>query len=164
MAEGGRREYDIVQNEFQTTDSIDGKEICIASLARTKNPELINEFAEFLFSGKVPTQDIHTGAAGLAANSKARHLFWQFIKANYDRIEAKLTINKVVFERFLRMSLSKFADHATEKDIANFFKDKDQGGIDRGLVIIGDTIRTNANYMERDEKLVLEWLKAHGYA
>lgn len=164
MAEGGKKEYDIVQKEFQTTDSIDGKEICIASLARTKNPELIKEFSDFLFSGKVPTQDIHTGAAGLAANSKARHLFWEFIKANYDRIETRLTINKVVFERFLRMGLSKFADHTTEKDIASFFKDKDQGGIDRGLVIIGDTIRTNANYMERDEKLVLEWLKAHGYA
>jgi hypothetical protein len=62
------------------------------------------------------------------------------------------------------MGLSKFADHATEKDIAQFFKDKDQGGIDRALIIVGDTIRTNANYMERDEKRLLEWLKANGYA
>lgn len=145
-------------------DSIDGKEICIASLARTKNPELIKEFTDFLFSGKVATQDIHTGAAGLAANSKARHMYWEFIKANYSRIEKRLSTNKVVFERFVRMSLSKFADHATEKDIANFFKEKDQSGIDRGLVIVGDTIRTNANYVERDEQLVKEWLKAHGYA
>lgn len=153
-----------MQKEFHATDSIDGKEICISALARTKDPELIKEFSEFLFSGKVPTQDIHTGAANLAANSKARGLFWDFIKANWSRIEEKLGVNKIVYERFLRMGLSKFADHATEKDIAKFFEDKDQGGIDRALVIIGDTIRTNANYKERDEKRALEWLKSHGYA
>ena len=153
-----------MQQEFEKTDSIDGKEICISALARTKDPELIKEFSEFLFSGKVPTQDIHTGAANLAANSKARHLFWDFIKANYSRIEERLGVNKVVFERFLRMSLNKFADHETEKDIAKFFEDKDQGGIDRALVVVSDSIRTNANYKERDEARVLEWLKTHGYA
>jgi Ras-related protein Rab-1A len=164
ITEGGKREYDILQQECQTADSIDGREICIASLARTKDAQLIKDYCEFLFSGKVPTQDIHTGAANLAANSKARGLLWEFVKANYNRIEERLSINKVVFERFLRMGLSKFADHATEKDIAQFFKDKDQGGIDRALIIVGDTIRTNANYVQRDEKRLLEWLKAHGYA
>ncbi|EAS30841.3 aminopeptidase 2 [Coccidioides immitis RS] len=163
VSEGGQKEYDTVKEEFGRTSSIDGKEICVGSLARTKNPDILKDYFEFLFSGKVATQDIHTGGAGLAANSKARDAFWVWLKANWARVEKKLGSNKVVYERFIRMSLSKFADHATERDIAKFFEDKDKGGIDRGLLVVGDTIRTNANYRERDEKGVLEWLKAHNY-
>lgn len=62
------------------------------------------------------------------------------------------------------MGLNKYADHAIEQDIASFFEDKDNRGYDRSLVVISDTIKGNANYKQRDEKLVLEWLKAHGYA
>ena len=62
------------------------------------------------------------------------------------------------------MGLSKFADHQISDDITAFFKDKDTGAYDRALVIVADNIRTNASYKERDEALVLEWLRAHGYA
>ncbi|EEP79230.1 GTP-binding protein ypt1 [Uncinocarpus reesii 1704] len=161
VAEGGQKEYDTVKEEFSKTDSVDGKEICVGSLARTKNPDILKEYFEFLFSGSVATQDIHTGGAGLAANSKARDAFWIWLKANWARVEQRMGSNKVVYERFVRMSLTKFADHSTEQDITKFFENKDKAGIDRGLLVVADTIRTNANYKERDEKGVLEWLKAH---
>jgi aminopeptidase N len=124
----------------------------------------VKEFTDFLFSGDVAIQDLHTGAASLAANSKARGLLWEYIKNNWDFVYQKMASNNVVFERFIRLSLSKFSDQAVEQDIAAFFKDKDTGGYDRGLVVASDTVRSNANYKKRDEKLVLEWLQAHGYA
>lgn len=40
----------------------------------------------------------------------------------------------------------------------------DTKGYDRGLVQVSDTVKANANYKERDQELVLEWLKVHGYA
>ena len=70
----------------------------------------------------------------------------------------------VVFERFVRMGLSKFADHSIGADIAAFFQTKDTSAYERALVIVADSIRTNANYKERDEKQVLKWLQEHGYA
>ena len=79
-------------------------------------------------------------------------------------MEQKLGNNKVVLQRFVRLALSKFADHKIEQDIAAFFHDKDKSGFDRGLVIVSDTIRSNANYKEREEKSMLEWLQKHGYA
>lgn len=143
---------------------MDGKEICLQSLGRAKDPALVKEFTDFLFSDDVAIQDLHTGAASLAANSKARGLLWDYIKGNWDAIYGKMASNNVVFERFIRLSLSKFSDHAIEQDIAAFFKNKDTGGYDRGLVVASDTVRSNANYKKRDEKLVLEWLQAHEYA
>ncbi|KAM5441604.1 hypothetical protein MferCBS31731_003285 [Microsporum ferrugineum] len=164
VGEGGRREYDQLVKEFETNTSIDGKEICLGALSRTTDPALIKEFLEFLFSPKVSAQDVHTGGAGLAANPKGRYLMWDFIKANWNRIEEKLGSNKVLLQRFVRLSLIKYADHAVEQDIAKFFADKDQDGYDRALVIAADTIKSNADYREREEKAILEWLSANGYA
>lgn len=164
VAEGGQKEYDQVMEEYLRTDSIDGKEICLFSLGRTKNPDLIKSYGTFLFSPNVAIQDLHTGSSAMAANSKARLAFWTFIKENWDMIEQRLTNNKVVFDRFLRMGLVKFAEHSVKKDIEKFFEGKDKSGIDRGLIIVADTVSANANYKEREEGVVVEWLKGNGYA
>ncbi|KAL4746023.1 hypothetical protein BDW72DRAFT_185749 [Aspergillus terricola var. indicus] len=164
VSEGTRAEYDSVKDEYLKTDSVDGKEICLGALGRTKDAALVNEYLDFVFSDNVAIQDVHNGAVSLAANSKVRHLLWEYMKKNWDSVEARLSANNVVFERFVRMGLSKFADHSVGADIAAFFQDKDTTAYDRALVIVADSIRTSANYKERDEKQVLRWLKEHGYA
>ncbi|KAJ5105123.1 Peptidase M1 alanine aminopeptidase/leukotriene A4 hydrolase [Penicillium alfredii] len=164
ISEGSRKEYDAVKEEYLRTDSVDGKEICLAAMGRTKDPTLVQDYLDFVFSDKVAVQDVHGGAVSLAANSKVRHLLWDYMKKNWTAVETKLSHNNVVFERFVRMGLSKFADHQIGEDIAAFFKGMNTSAYDRALVIVADNIRTNATYKERDEALVVEWLQAHGYA
>ncbi|KAJ5722092.1 Alanine/arginine aminopeptidase [Penicillium malachiteum] len=164
VSEGGRKEYEAVKEEYLRTDSVDGKEICLAAMGRTKDAALVKDYLDFVFSDKVAIQDMHSGAVALAANSKVRHLLWEYIQSNWTFVESQLSSNNVVFERFVRMGLSKFADHRIGDEIAAFFKTKNTGAYERALVIISDNIRTNASYKERDEALVLEWLRAHGYA
>ncbi|EYE95879.1 M1 family metallopeptidase [Aspergillus ruber CBS 135680] len=161
ISEGSRKEYDAVKDEYLKTDSVDGKEICLAALGRTKNADLVNDYLNFVFSDKVAIQDVHNGAVSLAANSIVRHLLWQYMKNNWSTVEARLSANNVVFERFVRMGLSKFADHQVGADISSFFQNKDTSAYNRALVIVSDSIRTNASYKERDEKAVLEWLQTH---
>lgn len=163
VSEGGRKEYDAVKEEYLRTDSVDGKEICLAAMGRTKDEALVEDYLNFVFSDKVAIQDMHSGAVSLAANSKVRHLLWEYIKSNWTSVEARLSSNNVVFERFIRMGLSKFADHRIGDDITSFFQSKNTGAYERALVIISDNIRTNASYKEREEALVLEWLRTHGY-
>ena len=164
MAEGGKEAYEAVKREYLDNTSIDGKEICLQALGRVQTTELINDFMGFQFSDHVKVQDVHSGFITLAANSKARDALWQYIKENWDVIHGKLSGNSVVLDRYLKNSLQKFASHEKEKDIASFFDKKDTKGFDRGLVQVSDTVRSNANYKARDEDLLLEWLKAHGYA
>ncbi|EEH16887.2 hypothetical protein PABG_06974 [Paracoccidioides brasiliensis Pb03] len=166
IAEGGKPEYDTVMTEYLRTESIDGKEICLLSLGRTRIPELIDSYAQFLvFSGKVAVQDMHTGAVVMAANPKARIRFWEFVKGNWDGVEKRLGSNKVVFERFLRMGLGKFAEGRVAEEIRGFFfeEGRDVGGIERGLGVVLDTIGTNAGYREREEAAVVGWLREGGY-
>ncbi|KAJ6002901.1 Alanine/arginine aminopeptidase [Penicillium sp. IBT 35674x] len=164
VSEGGRKEYDAVKAEYLRTDSVDGKEICLAAMGRAKEPALVTDYLDFVFSDKVAIQDMHSGAVSLAANSRVRHLLWEYIKSNWSSVEARLSSNNVVFERFIRMGLSKFADHQIGDDIATFFQSKNTGSYERALVIISDNIRTNASYKERDQALALEWLRAHDFA
>ncbi len=164
IAEGGEREYVAIKDEYTNTTSIDGKEICLHSMGQVHDPSLVKDFMDLQFSDKVATQDKHTGAVALAGNAKARNTFWTYIKDNWEKVHSTLYANPVVLDRYLKQSLSKFASHEVEKDITNFFKDKDTKGYDRGLVQVSDSVKANANYKERDEALLLEWLQAHGYA
>ena len=164
VKEGGKSEYEGVKHEYLNSTSIDGKEIGLQSLGQVQSTDLVNDFLDFQFSNKVAIQDAHTGSVALAMNPKARDALWAYIKEHFDTIYAKLSGNSTVLDRYIKTSLSKFASHKVEQDIAAFFKDKDTKGYDRGLVQVSDTVRGNANYKERDEKLILEWLKAHGYA
>jgi hypothetical protein len=107
---------------------------------------------------------MHTGAAALAMNPKTRSGLWQFIKDNWEMVRGRLSGNMVVLDRFLKLSLQKFTDLGTEKDIRAFFKDKDNRGYDRTLGVISDTIKGRAGYRMRDREVLLEWLKTHGYA
>lgn len=163
VREGGKSAYEAILSEYTSTTSIDGKETCLLALGKVQTTDLVKSFLDFQFSEKVALQDIHTGSVSLAANSKVRNALWQYIKEDWDTVSKKLSASPVVMDRYLKMCLSKFASHEVEQDIAVFFKDKDTKGYDRGLVQVSDNVQANANYKERDEALVLEWLKAHDY-
>lgn len=163
VAEGGKGAYQAVKVEYLDTTSIDGQEICLQALGRVQTAELVKDFLDFQFSDAVKVQDVHSGSMALAANPKARDALWQYIKDHWDVVYQKLSGNSVVLDRYLKNSLQKFASHEKEKDISRFFQDKDTKGFDRGLVQVSDTVRGNANYKERDEELLREWLRTHGY-
>lgn len=161
IAKGGQEEFDAVMKEYHSTTTVDGREICLASLGRVHQPELIQQVLDFMLSDKVKVQDKHTPAISLSNNHRARHAVWEFIKKNWDTIYAQLSGNMVVLDRFLKNSLNKFSSRAVMEDIEEFFKDKDNHGYDKGLVVIRDSITGNANWVERDAKIVKEWLKEH---
>jgi aminopeptidase N len=157
--------FKAIQNEYITTTSIDGKEICLQALGRVQTPELAQEFLSFIFSDKVAMQDKHSGTIALANNAKVRPEVWKFIREHWDSdVHPTLSGNMVVLERFLRFGLNKFADDKIADEIAAFFKDKDTRGYNKGLDVIDDTIRSHAKYRGRDETVVREWLVANGYS
>jgi aminopeptidase N len=160
----GESAFKAVQNEYLTTSSVDGKEICLQSMGRVQTPELAQEFLSFIFSDKVAMQDKHSGTIVLSANAKVRIEVWKFIRDNWDsKVHPTLSGNLVVLERFLRFGLNKFADDKVADEIQAFFAKKDNRGYDKGLYVIDDTIRSMAKYRTRDEKIVREWLGAKGY-
>jgi aminopeptidase N len=160
---GGKAEYEALKKEWHSTTSVDGREIALRALGRIQDTSLLPDYLSLLFND-VATQDMHTGAMALSANPRTRPGLWKYIQENFEPIKEKLSKNMVVLDRFLRLSLNKFNDKEAAKEIAAFFKDKDNRGYDRTLAVVNDTILGKAAYKERDGKVILEWLKAHGYA
>ena len=163
VREGGIDAYEAVLDEYRQTTSIDGKEAALHSLGRVQTPELARQYLAFLFSDAVAVQDVHSGGAALSANAKTRAVQWGWIKENWELVRNRLGGNMIILDRYLRLSLNKFADEAVGKDIEVFFQNKNNSGYDRTLGVVGDTIKGNARYRERDGALVKEWSAANGY-
>ncbi|KAK9476709.1 peptidase family M1-domain-containing protein [Lipomyces japonicus] len=155
--------FDAVYEEALNPSSIDGKEIALSALGRTKRPELIKKALDLLLSGKVAVQDVHTLAASLAANGTARWPLWNFIKENWDTIYGALSGNMVVLDLFIRASITSFSSQEAYDDIKNFFADKDTHGYERSLGQALDVIGSVSKWVERDAEPVEIWLKEQGY-
>lgn len=164
VANGGQEEYDAIKAEFSKTTSVDGKEIAITALGRSKSYENALDLLTFVTSDAVPPQDAHSGIISIAANNETRKAAWDFTKKEWPRVEKRLAVTSVVIDRWIKNGLTHYSDTSIRDDILSFFKDKETGSFSRSLVIISDTITGNANYKSRDEAQLLEWLKANGYA
>lgn len=164
IAKGGTSEYHTVKQEYLKSTSVNDKEACLQALGRTGDPKLAQDLLEFVTSEDVPIQDSHYGASAISANHKTRDEIWKFTQTQWKRLNDRLGVSKICMDRWMKMGLNNYSDYGIEKEISAFFKDKDTRAYDRSLVVISDTIQGNANYKQRDEKLVLEWLEAHGYA
>jgi aminopeptidase N len=132
-------------------------------MGRVQTPSLATDFLNFQFSDKVAVQDLHTGSIALAANAKTRDTLWEYIKGHWEAVRGKMAGNKVVMDRYFKSTLGKFASWEMEREVEAFFGGKDTKGFDRGLVQVADSIRGNAKYREREERVVEEWLRAHEY-
>ena len=164
VANGGREEWAAIREEYIKTQSVDGKEICLSALGKSKDKEAARELLEFATSESVPPQDAHSGVVSVAANNECRIVAWEFTRDQWDRVRARLGVSNIVLDRWIKMGLTGFSDLAVEQDIKKFFSDKDTTAFARSLEIISNSITANANYKQRDEKELLEWLRAHGYA
>lgn len=160
---GGEDAYTALKSEYTRTTSIDGKEITLQALGRVQSPSLARDFLSFQFSEQVAAQDAHTGSIALAANDETRDELWGYVKGHWEIVRGKLGGNMVVLDRYLKSTLGRFASFEVERDIREFFEGMDTKGFDRGLVQVSDTVLARARYRERDERLVEEWLGAHGY-
>jgi aminopeptidase N len=158
ISNGGKGDYETIKKYYSTTTSVDGKSIALRALGCVRSTELAQDLLNFTFSPGVATQDRAGPAISLAANSEVRLTLWEYIKANWDsKIYPQLSGNTIVLEGFLRKALDQFASFEVEKDIMDFFKDKDQKGYDRGLRVVKNTITSAASYKERDTASLKQW-------
>ena len=164
VANGGRSEYDAVKKDYLKSTSASDKETCLQALGRTRDAELARDMLEFVTSEDVPIQDAHYGASTISANNTTREEVWKFTKGQWKRLNDRLAASNVCMNRWMKMGLNDYSDHAIEKEMSDFFKNKDTRAYGRSLIVISDTIKGNANYRQRDEQLVEEWLASHGYA
>ncbi|KAK6341017.1 hypothetical protein TWF696_009328 [Orbilia brochopaga] len=163
ISEGGKSEYDQVWEEYLRATSPDGKEITLQSLGKAKEHTLITDYLSKMLSDKIPTQNTHYVSSALAMNSDARPHVWEFVKTRWEDIVKLLGGNMVLLDRFVRVTLNKFADEKILEELKAFFEGKDQRGYDRAVKVAIDSVSGNVSWRKRDEMAVTEWLTTKGY-
>ncbi|KAI8231737.1 Aminopeptidase 2 [Colletotrichum sp. SAR 10_96] len=166
------RAVEVLKKEWFTTPAIDGKEVCLSNLGFVRDTEIIKKtLLPFLWnksppapaSDSIPSADMHMLGSAFAGNSVARQLQWNYLKNNWEACVEKLS-NPIVVDRFIQVSLGKFTDFDSVKDIESFFADKDTSAFSRTLETVKDKVRGRAAYRERDAASLKEWLVANKYA
>lgn len=164
VANGGQAEWEAVKNEYLTTNDMGAKATSLEALGRTKSPELTQKYLHMTLSNDVKPQNMHSIVLAISRNNETRELLWEFTKEKWGEIFDRFGQNKVVLEKWIKCGFDRFSDPEKRQQVQEFFENKDIRGIDRALFVAYDLIDANAQYRQRDEKLVLDWLEAHGYA
>lgn len=158
----GARAVEVLQREWRTTTSIDGKLLCLQALSATEDADMLRRAVVPFNLDAVPAADIHALAAGLGDNPAARPLQWEHLKRTWAACRAKMS-NPIVMDRFIRVALGGFTDARSVDDLDAFFADKDTSAFNRTLATVRDKIRARAAYKARDAAALREWLGANGY-
>ncbi|KIX95501.1 uncharacterized protein Z520_08621 [Fonsecaea multimorphosa CBS 102226] len=163
VVRGEEEEYHAIKAEYIRNNTIDGREICITAMGRTKIPAMARDFLDFTFLSEdhVTLQNIHFVGMALG-NGSCAEVLWDYVKDNWDAVYARLRINSVVFEWFIDNALSSLDSLEVEYDIAQFFAAKDLPEIDHPVNIVRDSIKRNAAYKARAGPEVSQWLRENG--
>lgn len=163
VSKHGQSAYEQVKARYMADTSVDGKEVCLTALGRVKEPQLVQDFLDFLFSDQMTLQNIHLAFSALGNNEHSRGLLWKYIKRNWKRVYGRLSKSAVVLSWCIEMGLSHFNDLETEREIASFYADKDTSHFRQSLSVALECIKRNATFKQRSEGETLEWLERNSY-
>jgi len=77
-------DYNAILETHKTSESADGKEIALGAIGDVKSDALIKRTIDFILSGDIAAQDIHSPCNALAGNTKTRDLWWKTMKDNWE--------------------------------------------------------------------------------
>lgn len=159
---GDASQYHAIKSLYLKAPStaIDLKETCIRALALTPLQETLDDYFSFLLSDNVQVPDFPLAGAALSGQPLSRTAFWAWLKENWDDILRKFDKSWPLLDKFFRQAFSGFTDEASEEEVREFFKQRDHEkiGFARGLEIVVEKMRVNAQFKERNQVALREWL------
>ncbi|ODV82321.1 uncharacterized protein CANTADRAFT_19886 [Suhomyces tanzawaensis NRRL Y-17324] len=155
-----KTQYEAILDQVMYPSTIDAREIALAALGHIQDDELSTAIMGGLLKPDIiPTMNANQLAVPLSSQLATRDKFWKFFTDNYAELFETLSPNMVVFERFVKDTLRNYQSMEKHDEIQNFFKGKVLSGFDRSLYQALDTVKTNAAWFARDEKVLAEYLQ-----
>src|SRR5690606_12382638 len=94
----------------------------------------------------------------VSANPKGRELAWQFVKKNWEALNA-IYAGGFLLNRLVTNSASDFASEEKAKEVEEFFETHKAPAAERAIKQAVESIRSNARWLERDGAAVGKWLE-----
>jgi aminopeptidase N/puromycin-sensitive aminopeptidase len=150
--------YDQVLSWSRTTDDPRNRAAALATLADFTNPVLVERTLQLAISGEVRNQDSYTLLTRLLAWPETRPQAWKFIKENWDRTKATLTIFSG--QRLIQATGS-FCSTSERKDVADFFNTHPVPAAERALSNALNAIDTCLPLRASLQPELDHWLQQH---
>ncbi|SCU86799.1 LAMI_0D03642g1_1 [Lachancea mirantina] len=160
---GGVDNYDKLLAIYKNPVSTDEKLAALRSLGRFSEPELIQRTLKYLFDGTVLNQDIYIPMQGLRSHAAGVRALWTWLQDNWDEVTKRLPPGLTILSAVVTLSTSGFTSQEAINEIKHFFSSKSTKGFDQGLAQSLDTITSKSKWLARDRKVVIDFLKDHGF-
>jgi aminopeptidase N len=153
---GDAQLYNSIVEHLKTTKSPEEYFRWLRMLGRFEDPALVQRSLEYSISGQVRSQDAPFLLGALMANTHNRKAAWDFVRAHWPQVEAKLTnfsTGSVI------NSASQFCE-ATERDeVQQFFSQHPIPGTDRTLQQALESINLCVDLRQQQQGNLASWLK-----
>jgi len=136
------------------------KLLASSALGYTTDPSLLAKTLEYSLSGEVRDQDVMYIFGSVGGNPNGRLLAWNFLKANWQRINKRFGDGSFLFVRFIEYS-TRIVDETIAKDVEAFFTANPAPSATRTIQQSLESIRTNVRWLERDRKQVADYLHSN---
>jgi len=147
--------FDKLQKIYETSNNPEFQEGALRLLAEFENPELARRTLDYDLSGKVRNQDFAFQlVVGLRTDAN-RDLTWNFIKANWEKVEAELTTNS---GGDMVSATASFCSAEARDDVQNFFSTHKVAATDRALKSAIQRINDCVEFRALQEPKLKEWL------
>ncbi|KAG0371253.1 aminopeptidase [Gamsiella multidivaricata] len=160
---GDESDFEKVLKCWRDATATDQKLAAIGAMTVVRHPTMIQQLLELSVSDEVKAQDIGYFFGGLSRNPKARHVLWDYIKANWEMLNKRYVGSMALLGNIVKSGVGRFTSEDMAKDCEAFFEDKKVDDISRPIAQSLEVVRSNAKWVARDAEDVRQWLVSKGY-
>ncbi|ROV99956.1 hypothetical protein VMCG_06258 [Cytospora schulzeri] len=160
---GGKDEYTKILDFYRKSKGGDERNTALRCLGRAKQPELIQQTLDLLFSGEIKDQDIYMPTAGLRSHPEGIEALFKWMVNNWDELYKRLPPALSMLGSMVQIMTSSFTKPEQLAQVEKFFEDKNKSGYDQALAQSLDGVRSKISWLARDKDDVAAWLKENGY-
>ncbi len=156
---GGKTEFEkFTKMYIQAFNHPEERERIGQALGHFKDKKILQEVLKFAFSKNIRAQDTPFMFIQVARNIFGRKLAWDYLKTNWDKINAQYNIGGHLLEYFVA-PFSRFSTIEKAREIEEFFKKNPAPSIKRTINQVLERIYSNDAWVKRDKRNIEKWLK-----
>jgi aminopeptidase N/puromycin-sensitive aminopeptidase len=152
---GNAELFDKLQKVYETSTNPALQEGALRLLAQFENPELAKRALDYAVSGKVRNQDVAIQLSIAMQVAATRELTWNYIKANWNKVQAQLTTE---MGGELVGSTASFCSAESRDDVQSFFSTHKVAAADLALKHAMERINGCIEFRKLQEPNLRKWL------
>ena len=148
---GGEDEFKKMLGIFEKVESPQLKMKALTSCGQTQDPELVKQYLEYAFSGKVRSNNVLYVLATLSSNAAARNIAWEYVKTNWKtKITPMFEGQHSLYAYCVVLPIRGFVTEEKAKEAEAFFKENPVPSATMKLSQTLENMRTKIAWLERE--------------